>query len=127
MTGTPGIDELEREEQQRRANGTAAGHHGVASRLVALAAEWDLYHTPGADPAAYCDVRGEQGQRETYALHSTAMRRCLTGAYYRQHGGAPRTEAVREALAVLEARAIHEGAERVVGLRIAEQDGVIYL
>jgi hypothetical protein len=95
-----------------------------ATLLLAIAKEMGLWHAPDGEPYADCRV-GDH--RETYALRSRAAREYLRRAYYRTHRGSVRGESLAEAIDTLCARARYEGEERPVWLRVAEQDGAIYL
>ena len=95
--------------------------------LIQLAACVDLFHD--VDHNAYADLR-VNGHRETYAISnakSNAFGRWLRGEYYRATKSAPNPNAMTSALAVIEARAVHDGSQRDVHLRVAGHDGKIYL
>ncbi len=51
----------------------------------------------------------------------------LTGKYFELCQGAPGGQAMEDALRVVEARAVHRGAEYPVFLRVAEHDGMVFL
>ena len=95
-----------------------------ATRLVELALEWDLFHSP--DGHAYASVAmGEH--RETWLLRSAAFRARLARVFYQVEGRTPYSQAIQSALAVLEGNAQFEGPEIPVHTRIAMQHGKIYL
>jgi hypothetical protein len=96
-----------------------------ASKIVKLAQTWDLFHTPDGD--AYATFPGDAGVQQTWPLGSRMTRGRLKQLYYTRHGGVPGAQAVHDALGVLEGRALFTGAERSVFLRLAEDEGVIYL
>jgi energy-coupling factor transporter ATP-binding protein EcfA2 len=95
-----------------------------ATRLVDLAAEVGLFHT--ADGRAFATFAvGEH--RERALVKSKAFRGHLRRLFYSQSGTAPNGPAVQDALAVLEAKALYEGDQHEVHVRLAEHEGVIYL
>jgi hypothetical protein len=96
----------------------------AADILIELADEADLFHAP--DDTAYTDV-GVNGHRETWSIRSKGFKRWLLRAYYRETSGAPNSEALASSLSVLEAKAVHDGPERPVFLRVGEAGGKIYL
>ena len=67
------------------------------------------------------------GHRETWPLRSKRFRAWLRQQYYERTWDAPSPSAMSAALNVLEAQAQFDGPERQVSVRVAEQDGLIYL
>lgn len=102
----------------------AARGPSQATVLVDLAAELACYHAPDGEP--YADVT-VAGHRETHPLRSRAVRAWLARAYHRAHGRAPSSDAVREALGVLEGRALWDGPTQAVALRVGEHAGAVYV
>jgi hypothetical protein len=84
----------------------------------------ELYRS--ADGSGYADVF-VNNRRETWPLKGAGFKRWLRHRYYQETGGAPNGEAMGAAMGVIEARAAFEGPVRAVHLRVAEQDGSIYL
>lgn len=99
-------------------------HRSQATELVGLADGVELFHTPDLEPYATVPV-GEHV--ETCPVRSRSLRRWLSHRYYRIHGKAPAQSAVQDALGVLEGRALYEGPELPVFVRVAEQDDAIYI
>jgi hypothetical protein len=95
-----------------------------ADILVSLAAEADFFHTP--DGCSYADIQ-VNGHRETRSLKSRGFQQWLRHCYYQNTGGAPGSEAFQSAINVLEAKALFEGPEREVYLRVASVEGSTYL
>lgn len=95
-----------------------------ADRILELAKESDLFHTPAGEP--FADVRVD-GHRETWPIPSRGLADWLGQRYWGAHQGAPREAALKDALRSLAAQARHGGPERQVFLRTGEADGVIYL
>jgi putative DNA primase/helicase len=95
-----------------------------ADRLIGLAEAAELYHAP--DGTAYADLVISI-HRETWSVRSKGFRRWLTQRYYATTRSAPNAEAMQAALAVIEAKAHFDGAERTVHLRVAGLAGKLYL
>jgi hypothetical protein len=98
--------------------------------LVAIATgAAELFHDPDGIPYAGVQVAGDDGHhhREVWPSRSAAFRSWLAGAYWRETGQAPGGQAMTDALLVLESRARFDGPEQRVALRIAKQDGAIYI
>ena len=60
---------------------------------------------------------------ERHTRYVADFKRFLTRLYYEQTGGAPNAEALNAALLAIEARAIFDGAERAVHVRVGGADG----
>jgi hypothetical protein len=95
-----------------------------ASQLVELAADAELFHTPEGE--AYATIEGD-GHRETWLMKTKGFRRWLAQQFYRQEGKAPGSQALQDALGVLEGQALFGGPEYPVYTRLAEHDGAVYL
>jgi 5S rRNA maturation endonuclease (ribonuclease M5) len=91
-----------------------------ADALIELAQEAELFHTPGRDGYADLNV-GDH--RETHRLRSRTFRAWLNHRFYQVRSGAPSSEAMNAALGVLEARALFDGPERPVHVRVAHHEG----
>src|SRR5262249_53555376 len=96
-----------------------------AENLIALAKAGVklLFHH---QDRAYADIRVDE-HRETWPVKSKRFRQWLKRLYYDTHKKVPNAEAVQEALEHVEAAALFEGEERQVDLRVAGQDGRIYI
>lgn len=105
-----------------------ADHQSQATRLVALAldAGAELFHTPGADGDAYATIAVE-GHKETWPLKVKRFRRWLARLLYQAEDKSPGSQAVQDALGVLEGKALYEGAALAVSTRLAEHHGALYL
>jgi hypothetical protein len=84
----------------------------------------ELFHT--AAGAAFADV-AVNGRRETWPIRSSTFRAWLRRCHYQATGTALDAGAIRSALDLLEARALFDGPERAVQVRVAEHGGHIYL
>jgi len=98
-----------------------------ATIVVELALETDgleLFHTGNGD----AHVLIPQGtHRECWPVKSTAFRRWLQRLFFEQVGAAAGSQALQDALGVLEGTALFRGEEHEVHLRLAEHDGAVYL
>jgi hypothetical protein len=83
-----------------------------------------LFHS--SDGETWADIRIE-GRRETWAIRSKGFRRWLFLVHAKITGTAPSTEALQRAIAALDASAFIDGDQREVYLRVAEQDGIVFL
>jgi hypothetical protein len=92
--------------------------------LIAIAEEADLYHDEDGVP--FADVRVGR-HRETHAVRSSSFRRHLTQRYYRETRQAPRSEAMSQALGVIEAKAHFEGDQRKIFVRVGREGDCIYI
>lgn len=92
--------------------------------LIELAADADLFHA--SDDKSYADL-DVNGKRATYAVRSTSFRRVLTRRYFENTGSAPNADALQTALALIEARAIHDGPLREVSVRVGAVGGKHYI
>jgi len=95
-----------------------------AQLLVRCTEGADLFHTPAGETYATVPV-GEH--RETHPIKSKGFRRWLVRGYYEAQGRPPGSQAMQDALGLLEARAQFDGEEREVHVRTAEHGGALYL
>ncbi len=82
-----------------------------------------LFHDETKDGFAQIEINGH---KETHSLQSKFFRQWLIRKYYEQTERSPNSEAVRQALGLIEAKAVFDGPEHKLHLRIAEHDGAIY-
>jgi hypothetical protein len=84
----------------------------------------ELWHTGDARTFLSLSING---RREHFSMKSTALRRFLVQSYGKVRGAAPNNEALQNIIALLDARAVHEGSEFPVAVRIAQESGAIYI
>jgi hypothetical protein len=84
----------------------------------------DLWHSP--DGTGYATIKLKTHQ-EHVKLRSATFRQWAGKAYYDQSRKIVGTQAVQDAIGVLEGQAKYDGEEHPVFLRVAEHDGAIYL
>jgi len=97
-----------------------------ATRAIAFAMdrEPELWHDPEGEP--YADVR-QNDVRRTMPIASRVFRRWLSGVFYAETGEALGGQSASDAVDVLAASAVHAGGEREIHVRIAAEDGTLYL
>jgi hypothetical protein len=103
---------------------TADERKSQAKALLELAAGVECFRSP--EGQLFADVRIED-RRETWPIGSAAFRQWLALRLYREHDKAAGAQPMNDAVAVLEARARFDGPERLVGLRVAQTEGRIYV
>ncbi|MCH7664749.1 MAG: hypothetical protein IH936_02325 [Acidobacteria bacterium] len=109
--------------QQRR--GKKQGKQPTQAQVLAeLASDAELFHTPQGK--AFATVR-VNGHRETYPVMSTRFRLWLSHQFYRKEKRAPASQALKDAIATVQAQAIFDGVEIEVFLRVAGDDERIFL
>ncbi|MCH9647758.1 MAG: hypothetical protein K0U98_05930 [Deltaproteobacteria bacterium] len=95
-----------------------------AQLLVELVTDWELFHT--ADGTAYATV-SIHDHSETWPVRSSVSKRLLVRRFFAVHDKPPGSQALQDALLLLEARAQFDSCEKSVHLRVAQQEGTIYL
>jgi hypothetical protein len=112
--GAAGDDEEKGDEEQK----------SQAQALLRYAEEAVLFHD--ADRNGYATVP-VAAHHETLLLRSKDFGRWLVHSFYREHKKPPPDQALDDVLKILEAKAIFDGPELPVHVRVAELDGKIYL
>ena len=92
--------------------------------LLNVATAARLFHA--SDGTGFADLTID-GHRETWPLRSKRFQAWLRQQYYERTWDAPSPAALNAVLNVLEAQAQFDGPQRKVSVRLAEQDGLIYL
>ncbi|OPX91157.1 MAG: hypothetical protein A4E53_00749 [Pelotomaculum sp. PtaB.Bin104] len=82
-----------------------------------------LFHDEQQEPFARFYV---SDHFEIWPLRNKFFKRWLVGKYFETTGKAPNSDAIGQALNVLEAKAVFDGPEHVLSLRVAEHDGCIW-
>jgi hypothetical protein len=124
------LDEQRRIREQQAAGSPEAAPPdpapSTATRLVLLAQEAGAVLTQAPDGQTHLTVTRER-RRETWPIRSRAVRSWLKLAYFKAEGRSAGSQAVEDALGVLEGMALCQGAERSVHVRIAGDGERIYL
>jgi hypothetical protein len=97
-----------------------------ADRLIGLASDagLELFHDP--DQQGWASVRVDT-HWENYPIHARAFQLFLLRIYYLDTGESPGAQAIRAAAELFEARALFDGEECPVHVRVAEHGGRLYL
>lgn len=95
-----------------------------ATQLAALAETAELLHDAAGD--AYVTVIID-GHGETYPVRTKGFRRWLAREYYERYEKTPGSQALQDALSVLDGKAQYDGPELSVFTRLGEHAGAIYL
>lgn len=131
--GVNGVDDLLGAESPDYVLGLIAGaqpseaqaeRKSQATKLVELASEVELFHTPDGEPYAGFEVNGHI---ETWPVKSRGFRDWLTRRLYETEHKAPAAQNLQDALNVLSSRARFDGQACEVHVRIAQYDGAIYV
>ena len=111
-------------------DGIAAGIIGEskkksqATMLVEFSEEAELFHGHEGDTYATIDI---DGHSETWSMKSKWFRRWLIGQFWKKCKKAPGSQATQDALRVLSSKAIYDGPEETVRVRLAMFDGAAWL
>ncbi|WP_132251539.1 hypothetical protein [Methylobacterium segetis] len=101
------------------------GRPSMQDTLLAIAEEFELWHTPKKD--AYASILMPTGHRENWRLRSDAFARYLRLRAHEASARIPSKSNLEEVVGLLEARAIAYGPQRKEWLRVGRQDGKFYL
>jgi hypothetical protein len=120
---TPTDEASDRQNSARRGD-TRRRDRSQTEFLIQLASEATPFHAP--DGTGYVDV-DINGHRETWAIRSETCRDWLSQLFFEETARAPSPEALKSALDSLGAQAKFKGAERKAYVRVARDDGNVYL
>jgi hypothetical protein len=95
-----------------------------ATQLVELASDAEFFHSPDMEGFVTFEV---QEHKQTHPVKSRAFKRWLMQRYYVENDAAAGTQALQDALTVIEAKAVFDGPEKPVYLRIGGDDQTIYI
>ncbi len=97
-----------------------------AERLIGLALEdgIEFFHDP--DQHGWASIRID-GHWENYPIRSRSFQLFLLRNYYRNTGNSPGAQAIRTAQELFEAKALFDGEESIINLRVADHRGKLYL
>jgi hypothetical protein len=97
-----------------------------ADRLIGLALESgiEFFHDP--DQHGWASVRVDS-HWENYPIRSRPFQFFLLRNYYRDTGRSPGAQAIRATLELFEAKALFDGEESSINLRVANHRGKLYL
>lgn len=104
--------------------GSGDERRSQAARLVALAADAELFHTPMSEPFATIPV---DEHRETHPIRSLAFKSWLRQRYWTASEQPAGQAAMSDAVETLAARAEYDGRQLPVWVRVGSFDGRLYL
>ena len=110
-------------EQQEKEGGKRPKQADV---LIELASAATLFRTPAPDRDAFADIAVD-GHRETYRVRGQAFRLWLRHRYFEKTKSGVNSDALQVAVETIAAKAMFQGAEQEVHVRIAELAGATYL
>jgi hypothetical protein len=98
----------------------------VADRLIGLVLDngIELFHDP--DQHGWASFRID-GHWENHRVRSRPFQLLLLRTYYQETGKSPGARAIRSTLELLEAKALFDGEESPINLRVANHRGKLYL
>ena len=96
-----------------------------STQLVELAEADELWHT-GGQTEAYATLLIND-HAEHCPIRSSTYRQRLAHRFYMRYGKAPGNQALTDALSVIAGRAMFDGTEHPVFVRVADHDGRVYL
>jgi hypothetical protein len=121
------VDQLRTEmEQIAGKSGTDARSQSQATLLVELAAAAELFRTPGTDGQAFALVPSG-GCGAVMPVPGIRFKRWLRHQFYKRYHVAPSEQAVAGAAETLASRAVFEGPEHPVWVRVAAHQSATYL
>ncbi len=102
------------------------GEGSTADRLIGLVLETgiEFFHDP--DQHGWASIRVD-GHWENHPIRSRPFQLFLLRTYYRETGQSPGAPAIRATLELFEAKALFDGKESPINLRVANHRGKIYL
>jgi len=112
------------EGDDQKASGAPQERVSQATLLVRLAAGVELFHSPDQEAFASMEVAEHH---ETWLVNSKGCRDWLRQRFFAEYGKTPGTQALQDAIGVLEGQAVFRGQQHDVALRLAEHQGALYL
>ncbi|MGO9606878.1 MAG: hypothetical protein ACLQAT_26390 [Candidatus Binataceae bacterium] len=102
------------------------GGGSAADRLTGLVLETgiEFFHDP--DQHGWASIRVD-GHWQNHPIRSRPFQLFLLRTYYRETGTSPGAQAIRATLELLEAKALFDGKEAPINLRVASHRGKLYL
>ena len=97
-----------------------------ADRVIRLVLETgpEFFHDP--DQHGWASIRVD-GHFENHPIRSRPFQLFLLRTYYRETGNSPGAQAIRATLELFEAKALFDGEEAPINLRVANHRGKLYL
>ncbi|OPY60036.1 MAG: DNA primase [Pelotomaculum sp. PtaU1.Bin065] len=113
-----------KEAEKKKEEGEKEDKRTQSDILIELAlSAATLFHDEQKEPFARFYV---SDHFEIWPVRNKFFKRWLVGKYFETTGKAPNSDAIGQTLGVLEAKAVFEGPEYVLSLRVAEHDGAFW-
>lgn len=100
------------------------GQPSQATLLVRMAEGTELFHGADAEPFVRFAVGAHH---EVSRLRNKTFKRWLSRRFYDRHERTPNSQALNDALGVLEGKAVFDGHQREVFLRVARHEDRLYI
>jgi hypothetical protein len=112
-------------ESQKGQTASEGGNESQATALVRLAEEVgaELFHNSDGDAYARIWARDHH---EVWRLSQKKFKVWLRRLFYAETGKSPNSQAMQDALGVLEGKAVFAGEQHDVHTRVTEHDGAVY-
>jgi len=110
--------------RQAEMAGQMVANRQALTLLLELGSDIEFFHTPDRDTFASVYVNRHS---ETFPVSSREFAHVLRHRYYQITSSAPRKQALEDAINVFSSRALFDGDEHPVFLRLAENNGKVYL
>ena len=114
----------EQPEGDREENSEGTGRKSQATRLVELADGVELWHDEEQAQFASFEV---DGHIESRPVKSKSFKTWLRRRFYEVERKSASTQALNDAIGVLEGKALYDGQRHIVHTRIAGMDGAVYV
>ncbi len=116
LKDTPDLDDInEGEEKESRKN--------QADILIEAAKDAQLFHDEQKEPCAVMRINGHD---ELYRIREKSFKHWLVQQFYEKTDQAPKSDSLKQALNLLEARAIFDGPQHSLNLRVARIKDTFY-
>ena len=124
----PSTGSTSTQSREKRTRRPSKPTESQATALVKLAerARAEFFHSPGSDPNGFATIPISK-HRETWRIGCKAFRFWLQRLYWQTNKSAPNSQAMQDAIGVLRGKALFDGPEIPVFVRIAEHDGATYV
>ena len=117
-------DQVDEQAATRAAEGGDDAEQSQATMAVNMAIGWDLWHTPAKDAYATVPIGNHY---ETWPIKSQTFKRYVAKCFFDAEGKAMNSDAMSAAINLMEAKALFEGEENPVYVRVASHQGNFYV
>ena len=123
----PHVADLLRSQKKppKRAGSEAKAKDTIAEKLLAIVErKAQLWHTP--EEIAYATIESN-GHREHWQVRAKRFRQWLAKEFYQQEKSSAPSVAIVDVLNTVEGKALFDGSEHPIYLRIAGEEGVVWI